>query len=241
MKRLLPTVTLLGVDCVNIERLMLAADICCENFEFADVKLLTSLPAPAGTPKVEIPPINSSAEYSEFVIRHLAEYVDTPHVLIIQYDGFILNPGAWDDAFLEYDYIGAPWMVGDWCIDGTSSGFPESLCGQWVVGSGGFSLRSRNMLDVCAHLAEQGVFKEFHPEDSQISVHYRAELEAKGLRFAPVELAKHFSYEEDHTGRPWNGEFGFHGIRWTDISKWTATHPEYVVDMEGNTLTKERL
>ena len=236
MKRLLPTVTLLGVDCVNIERLMLAADICCENFEFADVKLLTSLPAPAGTPKVEIPPINSSAEYSEFVIRHLTEYVNTPHVLIIQYDGFILNPDAWSDEFLEYDYIGAPQHIRQPFVEWF--GLPQELLGQWVVGNGGFSLRTKRFVDACAELAERGAITDYHPEDNRLCITYRGELDARGMRYAPRTVAERFSFEGEDGANTWNGEFGFHGIRWTDISKWTVAHPEYVVDMEGNTLAR---
>ncbi len=46
MKKIsLPTVTLLGIDCVNIQRLVLVAKICMQSFNFGDVKLLTSLPA----------------------------------------------------------------------------------------------------------------------------------------------------------------------------------------------------
>lgn len=232
----LPTVTLLGIDCVNIERLMLAADICRERFKFADVKLLTSLPAPVGAPTVEIPPINSSAEYSEFVIRRLAEYVDTPHVLIIQYDGFILNPQAWDDAFLEYDYIGAPQHIRQPFVKWF--GLPQELVGQWVVGNGGFSLRSKGFVDVCAELAQNGTITEFHPEDNRLCITYRSELEARGMKYAPRIVAERFSFEGEDGANQWNGEFGFHGIRWTDISTWTAAHPEYVVDMEANTLTK---
>jgi hypothetical protein len=236
MKRVLPTVTLLGIDCVNIERLILAAEICTEHFEFAAVKLLSSLPAPAHTSRVEIAHIGSEAEYSEFVIRHLAPHVDTPHVLIIQYDGFILNPSAWEDEFLEYDYIGAPWHIRASHIH--RHGFPEEFLGTWRVGNGGFSLRSKRLLEECAHLAAQGVFVEYHPEDVQVCIHHRTALERKGVKYAPVELAKRFSYESDGTGRVWSGEFGFHGIRWTDISAWTAQHPEYQVDMKANTLTR---
>ncbi|MBP9760366.1 MAG: hypothetical protein KBD24_03285 [Candidatus Pacebacteria bacterium] len=236
--RTLPTVTLLGIDCVNIERLMLVADLCQEYFAFGDVKLLTSLPVPTGVPKVEIPPICSSAEYSEFVIRHLAEYVDTSHVLIIQYDGFILNPDAWDDAFLTYDYIGAPWFVRDSSIN--RFGFPEDSRGTWVVGNGGFSLRSKKFLQVTAELAKKGAIAEYHPEDVSLCVWNRTLLEERGLQFAPVPIARRFSYEalDENNNRAWTNQLGFHGIRWTDISKWSLQHPEYVVDMQANMFHK---
>ena len=57
-------------------------------------------------------------------------------MLIIQHDGFILNHKAWDNEFLNYDYIGAPvyWM-GNKLIE---------------VGNGGFSLRSKKLLKIIA-------------------------------------------------------------------------------------------
>ena len=34
---LLPTITLVGIDCVDIDRLILAAEICMKDFQFAGV------------------------------------------------------------------------------------------------------------------------------------------------------------------------------------------------------------
>ena len=39
----------------------------------------------------------------------------TPHVLLIQWDGFVVNPSAWSDEFLDFDYVGARW---GWPTDG---------------------------------------------------------------------------------------------------------------------------
>jgi len=33
--------------------------------------------------------------------------VNGTHVLVMQWDGFILHPELWDRAFLDDDYIGA--------------------------------------------------------------------------------------------------------------------------------------
>ena len=41
----LANVTLIGADCVDIDRLLLAADICQKDFEFGAVKLLSSTPS----------------------------------------------------------------------------------------------------------------------------------------------------------------------------------------------------
>ncbi len=234
MKKRLETVTLLGIDCVDIERLILAANICQEKFEFADVKLLTSLKS-TDRRIVPIQHIASTAEYSKFVIEELEKYVDTEHVLLIQYDGFILNPDAWSPEFLAYDYIGAPWFVRDLFVN--KFDFPKELMGKLVVGNGGFCLRSKKFLNVSAELCREGKFKKLDPEDTALCVWNRDLLEKMGICFAPVDLAKKFAFEDiTEESDKWNGQFGFHGFRWTDISQWTKKHPEYVVDAKLSTI-----
>jgi hypothetical protein len=224
----LATVTLLGIDCLDLDRLILAMDICQQKFEFADVKILTSIDSNHEN-IIKIDPINSTEEYSTFVLSELDNYVNTPHVLIVQYDGFILNPEQWTDEFLKYDYVGAPWLVANWSV--MDYGFPEELLGKMVVGGGGFSLRSKKLLSLCAKLSKENVFQKFHPEDLAISIYDRKLMEGLGIEFAPVDLAKKFSFEyRSDESNKWDGQFGFHGFKWTDISVWLKEHPEYTVD-----------
>src|SRR3989338_4843291 len=219
MKRKLKDVTLIGIDCVDLDRLALAIDICQQDFEFAEVRMLTSLPAKGQRNVVQIKAINSLEDYSRFIITELDDYLETTYVLLVQHDGFILNPAAWTDDFLNYDYIGAPWLVVDWSVE--DFGFPPDLLGKWVVVNGGFSLRSKKFTSTCARLAKDGVFKEYHPEDVVLCVKNRKILEDHRIKFAPVELAKQFSFEgQDKDNYQWDGQFGFHGLNWTDISKW---------------------
>ena len=238
MKRKLETVTLLGIDCVDLDRLVLAMNICQQEFEFAEVKILTSIDSERKD-VVKIEPIKSIEEYSKFVLSELDKYVDTEHVLIVQYDGFILNPEAWSAEFLKYDYIGAPWLVGDWAVKDFD--FPAKLLGQFVVGNGGFSLRSKKLLSLCAKLFREDVLQRYHPEDTAICVYYRQLLEKSGVKFAPVVLAKQFSFEEESTENyHWDGQFGFHyGFSRTDISKWLEKNPEYILDKEKNILKEK--
>jgi hypothetical protein len=234
MKKKLNGVTLLGIDCVDIDRLILATEICLKDFEFEDVKLLTSLKSDyKGI--VPIDPITSIEEYSKFVIEKLDDYVDTPLVLLIQYDGFILNPSAWSDEFLNYDYIGAPWLVRNSHIN--KLGWSKELLGQYVVGCGGFSMRSKKFISLCSELSKQGFFKRYDPEDVVLCVDNREYFEKCDIKFAPVDVAKNFCYSaEDMEKYSWNDQFGFHGLWYTDISKWTREHPEYKID---NTLRAE--
>lgn len=238
-KRELKNVTLLGIDCVNVDRLRLAINICKNSFEFSEVKILTSLDVANKENVVKIKAINSTEEYSNFIINDLWQYVDTSHVLLVQYDGFILNPEAWTDEYLDYDYIGAPWLVADWSV--TNFSFPQELVGKFVVGNGGFSLRSKKMLLLTSKLSKAGKIPKLHPEDVSLCVWHREILENEGIKFASLYLAKRFSFEsEDKNNYSWNGQFGFHGLKWTDISKWTAKHPEYKIDNPA-TAKSERL
>lgn len=228
-KQKLNTVTLIGIDCLDLTRLNFAMEICQKDFEFADVKILSSLPPVDQEIITKIDPINSARGYSSFIINELHNYIDTKHALIVQYDGFILNPKAWSGEFLKYDHIGAPWLVSDWSVE--KFDFPIDLLGQMVVGNGGFSLRSKKLLELTAKLSKENKLPKYHPEDVAICVYYRKLFENHGIKFAPVNLAKQFSYEAiDNVDISWDGQFGFHGLNWTDISKWTKTHPEYNIE-----------
>ncbi|MFA6215229.1 MAG: DUF5672 family protein [Patescibacteria group bacterium] len=224
MKKL-NNVTLFGLDCVDIDRLIQAAEICCTNFQFTEIKLLTSIPS-KNKNVTAIKPIRSLKAYSQFMLKQMNDYINTDFALITQYDGFILNPEAWDDEYLKYDYIGAPLWV-------------ET---KLVVGNGGFSLRSKKLIKLLQNdknilIKKNSDHKYGQNEDWIISVVKRKYLENKGIKFAPVKLAHKFSFEKNKKyGAKWNGQFGFHGLSWTDISAWTKLHPEYGIN---NTLRKK--
>lgn len=209
----LSAVTLLGLDCVDIARLIQAAEICRNELEFGRVVLLSSLPS--DHPDVRaIDPVDSIEAYNDFMVRRLDSYVETAFVLIIQFDAFVLNPHAWSDEFLQYDYIGAPWWEG----------------GKHVVGNGGFSIRSKRLLELLK--TDSSISRPAGvPEDWFICVDIRDHLEQRGMRFAPVEVARRFSFEaNERDGVVWTDQLGFHGLNWTDISRWTREHPEYQIE-----------
>jgi Protein of unknown function (DUF5672) len=161
---------------------------------FADALLFTD---PARAPQSDVrwrvvpAEITSMAAYSEFMHRGLAAHVHSSHALVVQWDGLIRDASCWDPAFLEWDYIGAPWPgVG-----------PDR-----AVGNGGFSLRSRRLLQALLDPRVQIT----HPEDVSICVTNRALLERQhGMRFAPLAVAERFAYERT---RPPVPTFGFHGM-----------------------------
>jgi hypothetical protein len=194
----LDRVTLLGVDCIDIDRLIFAAEVSMKQIQFKAVKLLTHLDSDHEL-VLNIPPITSIEAYSEFMIKELIHFVETEFVLIIQYDGYVLNPNQWRNTNFDCDYIGAPAF--------------------WGIGNGGFSLRSRKLLQI---LSEENTILNTHPEDVAICVKYRSLLEQKGIRFASQEIAFNFAVE----AAIWQDQFGFHNA---DISSWDIdqfTNPE---------------
>jgi hypothetical protein len=189
----LSNVTLLCVDSRAPALATWALNRCLRHARFAKTVLMTNVDAvpvrQAGIEYVQCPPMATTRDYSEVMLRGITPHVEASHVLIVQWDGFILHPECWDPAFLSFDYIGAVWPQ-----------FPET-----PVGNGGFSLRSRRLLE--AMQSPDMVMK--HPEDRCICVTNRDELEHQfGIRFAPPDVAERFAVERT----PWHKTFGFHGL-----------------------------
>lgn len=140
---------------------------------------------------IKVEKFQNIKSYSHFILNDLFHYISSSHVLIVQWDGQIINPNVWSDDFLLYDYIGAVWPQFE---DGSK------------VGNGGFSLRSRKIL---ALMADRQMVRH-HPEDVCICRTNRERLETKfGIRFAPEEVARKFSFERDSS---YTQSFGFHGL-----------------------------
>jgi len=158
---------------------------------FADCLLFTDSqqPAPAPIRVIPIGRLATSKAYSQFLLNDLVRYIRTPHCLVVQWDGFVLDPAQWDPSFLDFDYVGAPW---------------PQFRGRHDIGNGGFSLRSRRLLEACA----DPEFAPGHPEDVAICRTNRALLEKKHhIRFADFPTARHFAFERTAPGPT----FGFHG------------------------------
>ena len=193
MERLrLPGVTLCAVDARSPALAAEALRLSMAQVEVGRVMLLTdgNFDAGPGIEVIDVGPVRSGAEYSHVVLRRLPQHVHTGHVLVTQWDGFVRDASAWSDEFLEYDYIGAVWADA-----------PPARCG----GNGGFSLRSRRLLQ--AGLDSRIV--DEHPEDLRLAQTYRALLEHDhGVRFAEPALARRFAFENES---PRGATFGFHG------------------------------
>lgn len=202
-----PGTTLCCVDCRNHELALSALRRSMAQCRFERVMFFTN--RPMEQPDIEvvvIPDIASIADYSRFMVKVLGDHVGSDFTLVIQYDGYVLNGRRWEAAFQDYDYVGAPWR--------RPSG----------AGNGGFSLRSRRLLQA---LRDPRI-ANLVPEDIAICETYRRLLEVEyGVRFAPPEVAGRFSFE---TLPPPAPTLGFHGL----------THLVQIVDLSEEELARYR-
>jgi hypothetical protein len=143
---------------------------------------------------VLIDPIKSIPEYSHFLLTGLGGVTEKPFILVTQWDSWVLSPAAWSDEFLRYDYIGAVW--------------PHHTNNR--IGNGGFSLRSRKLVNAAASLAANAKPENLLVEDDFICRMARPALESLyGCQFPTEKIANQFSSER----LGWDGRsFGFHGL-----------------------------
>lgn len=127
----LPLVTLCLIDCLTTERSIKVLEHCKKMCDFGDVKFLSSIPN--DYPHwVKIQPLNSLIAYSVFMLKDFYKYIDTERCLIVQRDGWILNPQSWNPEWLKNDYTAPLFMQMD------------------RVGSGGCSLRSKRIMEAAS-------------------------------------------------------------------------------------------
>ena len=146
-----------------------------------------------------------NAGYSRFFVEELVNYIDTDYCIGVQWDSSIINPDLWDDDFLNFDYIGAPWPNVPYYIN--------------RVGNGGFALRSKRFLQISAELTYDPYHYEYKcaPEDWFICVKNYGYMFERGIRFADPLTASRFSVESPLPEKPYDRHrletyksFGFH-------------------------------
>ena len=189
--------------------------------------LLCSPQAPdtlgTGIAHLRVAPMNYH-EYSWFMMFALWRVVPTGFALVVQDDGWVVNAANWTDEFLQCDYIGAPIHLAR-IVTPHSVSWRNGFAWTQELGAadrivtpvqnGGFSLRSQRLMR--ALIDHPQIRVEIPPpdavegdplamrwhhnallEDVQLSGVLRPALEAAGLRFAPLELARRFAIE--HAG-----------------------------------------
>ena len=191
----LKDVTICAVDSVTPDLSLMAIRKSLTRCRFDRAILFTNVSVDC-EPDCELIPISrldSKFDYSRFILKELGAYVNTEYVLIIQWDGYVIDGEVWTDDFMDFDYIGAKWH---WHKDG------------YNVGNGGFSLRSRSLLKATS--MDSFLLLPNVPEDHLICRVHRNYLEENHLlRFAPEILADRFSYERSI---PHRRTLGYHGL-----------------------------
>jgi hypothetical protein len=185
-------VTVCAVDCSVPELAARAINKTNQQCRFANSILFSNKSLIGDFSSILINDIKSLEEYNLFILNELVKYIKTKYVLIIQWDGYVVNGDIWDNAFFNYDYIGAIW--------------PQHLDGS-RVGNGGFSLRSSRLMNA---VSRRDFCRSDENEDEAICRINRSLLENKyRIRFSGEVVANIFSYEQTETLRP---TFGFHGL-----------------------------
>ena len=208
----LSRVTLVTVDTVCHELTRLALDTCTAAVDYGAVLVLSD--KKIGDYGWVTFNGTSPKDVSDAYYKTLPFLVQTDYMMIVHWDSWIINPSHWRDAFLAFDYIGAPWWHN-----------------VHNVGNSGFSIRSIKM---ARYIAESTLEHDF-PDDDVICRRHRPALEAAGFRFAPSELAGYFAFERNIL-YPIDRVFGFHGMfNWPhvltdqELDKRVALAPPYVL------------
>lgn len=177
----------------RVKRHLMVMQYCQRRFPEASFLFFCSEPiSPQDFKVVSIPRLQGMPGWNYFVNYEVPSHIKTDFAMSVHEDGFPICTDEWLDAFLDYDYIGAPWHDG-------------------VVGNGGFNLESQRLLQLKVTLPSYGSDKV--ASDTWICRTHRRWFERRGIQFAPTQLATIFSTE--HTGKQFCS-FGFHG--WEEIS-----------------------
>lgn len=187
----LKNVTLTALACTYLYETVQAMKYSMKGIEFGDAVFISHKKPfylPSNIRYEHTSRNKSMDEFSYKLMYEVHKYIKTEFALIVHYDGFVINPQLWKDEFLRYDYIGAPW--------------PElrsfkDIHGKICRVGNGAALRSKKLMEFPSKDKipfEPGI-NGLYNEDLLICIKYRHLFEAAGMKFAPLDIAKHFSRE----------------------------------------------
>ena len=218
MTKSLADVTVIAVTSVNLKETIATLESCRKALPFGAVKMISDRKWRGveengiiferlgchinlgGKLKLE-----TIDDYSDYIFKHLHTHIETSHALLVQADSGIMHPDVWDNDWLDYDYIGAPWLYSQ------HSYICKETKEHVRVGNGGFSLRSKKLMELPSKIGmplvqEQG----FWSEDGNICVYHRVEMLKNGIKYAPIDVASKFSYENLMSANYKVRPFGWH-------------------------------
>lgn len=161
-------------------------------------------------------------QYCNLLLKGVLEHVQTEYIIFQQWDAMVHNGSKWTDLFLAHDYIGAVWP---WRGPGQN------------VGNGGFSLRSRRLLEKlqAEHIQLDPASEHGVQEDNYISILHRPWLESQGMVFAHPVMAEKFAIELSPDGFDAMAHHGF----WNIVQFMPKSTVEYFVTHAPENTWKE--
>lgn len=153
-------------------------------------------------------------------------FCDYEYILIYQLDAFVFSDRLMEFCQMGYDYIGAPWLRGEF--------HPAGHRGVYYIGNGGFSLRK---IDSFINILNNNMILSDINEDLQFAM-----FKEKGLNVAPLGIALQFSYEEqvDECFRLNGGKlpFGCHAWSKMNFETWRPYFEQLGIDTRGRSFDK---
>lgn len=213
----LPNVTLAAMTSVKVKETVKALEYSMREIDFHEVILISHrkpLFLPKGIEFRKIEKLKNIDAFNYHMIYSIYKYIHSDFMLLVHYDGFVVNPSSWDDEFLKYDYIGSPFPLPK--DDFSYRDRDGRIC---RVGNS-VSLRSKRLLEFpekkkIPFEADHGFFNE----DGFICCKNRHLFEEAGMRYAPIELAVHFGRENQIPEAEGIDPFVFH--------KWMGDNAGY--------------
>lgn len=193
MKKL-PDVTLLAISSDRVESNVKALEHSMKLMEFGAVKFLSHRKPeylPEGIQFEECAELKCIRDFDYYAFKELGKHVTTSHALMIQDHAYLLHTDVWRDEFLNFDFCGALWEPRMEFLSPSSFTLAR-------LGNGGFSLRSKRIMDLPKKLDLPLVEdRGYTNDDGQINVYWRKTMLENGIVYPePWEIAD-FAYEND--------------------------------------------
>ncbi len=230
MKLKIP-VDLVTINCNMVEEGVKALEYSSKYIEFNNVFLLSDQTISGNFDLISIKKIRDVEDYNNEILN-LSKHIKSEYVLIIQHDGHVINYKKWDDLFLKFDYIGAPWPNSKKWNERWKY-YPKEMEEKILknlnlnrIGNGGFSLRSKKFLDYSRSYKEV----DGAPEDIFLNILNFDKAFEYGIKYPDVKTAISFSYEIPLKGKNLekekrfhfyniNNHFGWHGNKFINSNK----------------------
>ena len=185
-------------------------ELCNKEINFENNILFTSAPVDSiYSPEnikinfVQIPKLTYT-QFNKFCLTEINSHITTSHIIMIQTDGFICNGENWKDEYFDYDYIGQPWLEDE------PGSFPWVKSYEESVGEGGFTLRSKKLLETLCNIDRSIIDNYQANEDIFISSYARDFLKSQGCKFATPEIGIQFCAGYYIDFNKLDSAFGFH-------------------------------